>query len=488
MHIEEFSGQIDCKQRSVDLGALDASNAITAHSWTSSGDLVIGSAHGLLFLVQQAAAASEDQQYPGFLLQHLQAAPLLLSELSKWNAGAVIAVHISINQLTLVMECPDGKGGLVLSFATSAEKLASIQNCAMRHVEIPTSRAIAATVSPNGDHLAILDSFTRVVLVPVALPESNSTARVVSFGLSGLGPVLSVAQFRGINNCGGALLVALQETGALHLYSVEDAVQTQGGSVTPGVTLLRSASLGQPGANLDTHPSIPIVAVATTGGVVQMIHAEALKSGSAPDSHPDAATSIVSFSAYCLPSGIDKILRWSPDGACLVSLDMENGTVSFLRSQCQQHSTESCTVTLLGHYSIPNANLISWHHAEDSLPLLLVHQSKGHLLVIDVPQDASSSHDKFFAPGSLQRSKLRLSAPLVDMRVWRQRSSASQMSVLGVTWDRSIRRFRVSTEQFRAPSAKKTSSTIASAAPVESETVQVYLLVHNANGFSPVFR
>lgn len=473
VHTDSFCDQVDCKERTVDVCALDASNAITALTWTSAGDLILGSAHGLLFLVHRAAPASDDRPDPGSRLQSLQAVPLLLSELSKWNAGAIVALHASINQLTLVMECPDGKGGLVFSFSIDTAQLHSTQTHSMCHVELPTSRALAAHVSPDNQYLAIVDDMARVVVMLAALQSgSNGTARVASFGLSG--PVLSVAAVKGTHMSGGVLFLALQDSGALHLYMMEEAVRVSNDMIAPRVTLLRSAHLGQPGTAMDAHPSVPIVAVATAAGVVQLIDAEEFQSAPKPDVHNTATQpSFVQFSAYCLLPGPDKVLKWSPDGASLVALDCVSGDISFLRKRSHPHHAAQHTLSVLGHYSVPNANLICWHQPKDCTPMLIVHQSKGHFLVLDVPQDACTAENEFFLPGSLQRSKLRLSTPLVDMRVVQQHSSSSQISVLGVTWDCSIRRFRVSTEQVRAASSKKGASTFAAAAPVDAEAVQV---------------
>ena len=100
--------------------------------------------------------------------------------------------------------------------------------------------------------------------------------------------------------------------------------------------------------------------------------------------------------------------------------------------------------------------------------------SNGHLLVLDAPQGSCGTEDDFFPAGTLQRSKLRLSTPLVDMRVLGKYSTSAQISVLGVTWDCSIRRLQVSTEQVRVANSKKGASNFAPAAPVEAEVVQVW--------------
>lgn len=477
----------------MDLLAMDASNSITAHVWTLSGDLIFGSAHGLLFLVHKAALASGDSQEPGSQLQSLHAVPLLLSELSKWNAGSIVAVHATINQLSLVMECPDGKGGLLFSFSVEVAGLHCTDTCPMCHVELPTSRALAARVSPDSRHLAIVDDMARVVIVPSALQSgSNGTARIASFGLSG--PVLSVIAVKGTHVSGNVLAMALQDTGALHMYMLEEAVRVSDEQISPRVTLLRSASLGQPGAAMDAHPSVPIVAVATAAGVVQLMDAEGFQSTPTPGVLNSAAQpSFVQFSAFCLPAGPDKVLKWSPDGASLVAIDCVSGAISFLRKRTHPSHAAQHTLDVLGHYSVPNVSLVCWHQFGDATPFFIVHQSNGHFLVLDVPQDSCGTEDDFFPPGSLQRSKLRLSTPLVDMCVLRKHSTSAQMSVLGVTWDCSIRRFQVSTEQVRAANSKKGASNFAPAAPVDAEVVQVWLHLDcatcsTADMACPVFR
>jgi hypothetical protein len=479
MQTEIFCGQVDCKQRPVDLSALDASNAITSHTWTSSGDLIIGSAHGLLFLVHGAASASDDRHDPASQLHSLQAVPLFLSELSKWNAGAVVAVHASTTQLTLVMECPDGTAGLVLLFAADTANLYSTEAHSVRHVEVPASRALAGPLSPDGQQLAIVDDTSRVVLVPTALDGEHHTARVASFGLAGLGSILSIARVNGTHGSGVALFLALQDSGMLHMYMMEDSVRVSNDMIAPRVTLLRSARLGQPGAAMDAHPSLPIVAVATTSGVVQLVHAEEFQSSTMPDAGNTAAlSSIVQFTAYCLNPGTDKALKWSPDGASLAAIDCVSGIISFLCKKSHPHRTGHHTLSVLGSYRVTGANMICWHQPESCTEYLIVHQSNGHLMVLDVPQAAAAAKDGFFAPGSLQHSRLRLATPLVDMHSLQQLSSSSQILVLGVTWDCSIRRFRISTEPSRAASSKKAASTFAAAAPVDAETLQVLCHKH----------
>ena len=298
-------------------------------------------------------------------------------------------------------------------------------------MELPVSRVVSSSLSPDRTRLLVSDVRGRTVMITTR-GDDEDYLEVTADGHGSR--VLAVTALAGMPP-GAASAASLDEAGSLLAWTA----QLAGADTGARVTLAQAVRFGdgERGAALAGHPSLPLVAVATASGVLQLLD---MAAAAGPGAEHVPADDFVHFSARVLVPGPRKLLRWSPDGSLLAAADHVTGVVTFLSRTPHILRGGWSRLELLGSYAVPSVSLMQWHVGRQRR--LLVHRAEGQLLVLEVPADAA--RDGTYAAGSLLLSHLRFPAPLSDMLVLPDLvAGCDHASLVGVSVDRSLRRYSV---------------------------------------------
>lgn len=481
IRMEPVLGRIDVKSCQVDVTALSGSDRFTAHTWHPDGSLIVGTRCGKLFIVPQAAvplARSHEMDAANCNMFRLQ--PVLEAELSRWTAGAIVSLHVVGEDISIIFECPDGKGGLLLWAALSSFTAESyVSGCtahpashpSLRAVQLPPGTTISSAKSLNHLQIAVMHDVSKILLL-----RMKSEADVGSFELASTshsGHVIGVETIQGTPAAAGILFVTLDVMGQLRAFVMEPRARLEAGDVATKLTLLQSGSIGARGAAIASHPILPLMALATvTGGLYLIGIPEFTGCMAQSEVHESMGSGCVQFCARVMEHEGRKELKWSPDGAILACLDMEREEIILLKRKASPLQKDKHVLVPLNRITLPQADRICWHQPGTCTPILVVHQAKGHILLLDLPREAVGANAAALTLQSVLRSSYRLTEPLADMHVLHPNSSEGHVSIIGATMDCSIRKYRLSLERSRN-TAKKASSHVVPLASIEAEALQV---------------
>jgi hypothetical protein len=254
-----------------------------------------------------------------------------------------VALVFNQRHLLAVLECPDGKGGLVLW-------LQEQEPCVAAHAELPVNGCSDAVLSPDRSRLLVLDNAGRAVTITTAIGEPASLqiatqaprGRIVSAGLvNGARPAL------------GLLYTTLEQRGVVRLWGIQRACPERD---VAKVTFLTALCLGQPGAAMDQHPRLPLAAVATVAGVVQLLDIET----ACLTSDAASQTGCVLFSAVALPAGKHQHMQWSPDGKLLAVLNRSHNRITWLELSPSSLHAQYRSLRIVGKTDIKKARMQTW--------------------------------------------------------------------------------------------------------------------------------
>jgi hypothetical protein len=469
LQLEQIKDTMHIKRALVDTSALSRDDSITSHAWTPSGNVLVGTQAGALFIAHGAAPPAGPVYSSWGHNPPVTLRPLFSRELSQWAAaGAVVSIVLTNHHVILTFACPDGGGALALWLQAEEPHLAA-------HVDLPTGAVVACALSPNRKKLAVWDAWSRCLVVTTGgtpedylevVSEASHSGRVVSTG---------VVKGTTLTNCN--LVASLDEHGCLCLWSMQCNVRAPDDELLPKVELLHACRLGERAAALCLHPHFAVAAVATESGVVQLLDAGELVV--AQPNNPLSADNVVSFSARLLPGGDAKLLQWSPDGKMLVAVDCSSGSIMFLVRQPHRLKAASVGLQLLGTVRTPQVDNVQWHlDTKDmaSPARLVAHLAQGQFLVLRAPQGPTMAADGVFPEDILRATRYRLTAPVNDFCVLADASSATAVTVLALTKDKSLRRYTLPCES-SAASCKKggvlSGAGFTPMAPVDAEMPQV---------------
>jgi hypothetical protein len=339
----------------------------------------------------------------------------------------VLHICFTPRHLLLVFECPDNKGGLALWLQEDPPHVAT-------HVSLPTARVTCAALSPSRQLLAVQDAKARTAVITTA-GTSEDFLEVMSERHPGA--LLGIGAIQGAPSEAGVLLVSLDASGRLCAWSLQPNARISDNELAPAATLLDACALGEPAAGMTVHPFVPLVAVVTTSGVIQLVDAAALAGRGTP------ASPLLHYSARALVPGAKKLLEWSADGKLLAAADRAAGTVTFMQRRphaCRNHIAQ---LVLFGSVTIPHVDAIHWtlDSSGRTVAQLVVHLAHGHFVILNGPTSPAAPPARLFSFDALVAAQYRLVAPMADFRVVSHASSAAEVRVVGVALDRSVRSF-----------------------------------------------
>lgn len=480
VRLEQALSRTDVKHCQVDVTTLAANETLTAHTWHPNGSLLVGSSIGKLFIVRKAAVElSKSHEMDAVSLSMFMLQPVLQDELSRWTAGAITGLHISGDKLSIVFECPDGKGGILLWISTNAFSPDDHQTgCtttgqlpaqqSLKAVNLPMSRVIFSVLSPNRSRVAIVDDKAKILVLHTDIHPETAALTVACTAHSGC--VIGIEPIQGMPATAGMLFATLDVTGVLRAFILESQARTNDGDITTKLTMLQVGIIQTGCAALAAHPVLPLLAIATETGQIYLIGAMEFTGfkGQGEDAER-FGSECVQFSAHALHTGCKKVLVWSPDGAVLACLESSGQEIILLRRKPSPLQKDKHILAPQSRISTSYASLICWHQPTHGSPLLVVHHVQGHLSIIELPREAAAGSSVPIALQTVLRTTYRLMAPLADMRVLQAQSSDSHVCIIGAGVDYSIRKFRLSSERTRA---KKSSSHTSPVATIEAENTQ----------------
>lgn len=474
--------RVDVKRTQVDVAALAASDRFSAHTWHPNGSLLIGTTSGKLFTVPNAAVPLDrSHEMDAVMPSMFQLQPCLEEELARWTAGAIVSLHVVGENLVILFECPDRGGGLLILAAVNVVMLNDCQATLidrlgeqqpLKAVELPLGRIIFSATSPNLSQMAVMDDTSQVLVLHTSGFTDRASFMLASTSHSGR--VIGIETVQGTPAAAGILFMTLDAIGMLRAFIMEPGARMDDGDVTAKLTLLRSGSLGAPGAAIASHPILPLVAVVTVSGQLHLIGTTGFAGCMAQDENlTSLAVDSVHFFARVMQYGDRKELTWSPDGAVLACLDVSNEEIILLKRKASQFQKDKHILVPLNRISIPCVDHMCWHQPGARMPIIVVHQAHGHLLILDIPRETGGWHLEALELQAVLRSSYRLTTPLVDMQVIHPHSSEGHLSIIAACMDCSIRKFRITLERSRT-TAKKASTVVLPLAGVEAEDLQVW--------------
>ncbi|KAG2484149.1 hypothetical protein HYH03_017030 [Edaphochlamys debaryana] len=208
-------------------------------------------------------------------------------------------------------------------------------------------------------------------------------------------------------------------------------------------------------------PSLPpAFLLGTAGGVVQLVNADQVPTNAADAADLNQlAKSLASTWDVRLFDGPVTAAAFSPEGQyCAVSCAPE-GRIAFLRVMVLGHQL---SMRLLGFYAIREPKHLAWAPPEPGTlhPLLVVGSLLGEIVVLNLP-DASASEavpaDGTLPRGSLVRATLRAASHVTALAVHpcpgADKDGKGHFWVFTAHTDKSIRRYRMCSEQHKAAGA-----------------------------------
>lgn len=392
--------------------------------------------------------------------------PIFADELARWSAGAIVTVALTNRHAVLIFECPDGSGGLALWLQEDEPNLVA-------HVDLPTAQVIRTAQSPDRSRLAVVDAQGRTVVVTTTGTASDHL-QILSLAHSQR--ILAIGLVHGLPASAGCIVCSMDAAGCCCISTVQSSFRVSDSELATKVTLLHACSTGESTAAFCVHPVLPVVALATVSGVLQLLDVGALVSAT-----PEKA--VLSEHVLCLTTktlsrGVDKVLEWSPDGKMLAAADCTTGTVTFFQQKQHMCKADWISLSLLGSIAATHVTAIRWYHdvSKGTPPRLVIHLAQGHIVVLRAPRQPAGTGDGMYPEGALPGARYRLSAPALDLCVLPKNSTATAVAVLALGMDKCLRTYMLPAEVTGAAQKKGAALSGAGAvptAPIDAQVLEV---------------